>query len=265
MRPGIALIVGCVMGCAKIVPATPLAYASAVQPPDSIQLSSGRYQQLPSELVSVVTALHGRVDELVQTTEFRQYLEDIDALLAKAGADPISGRRFASIYLGGDPKYQHLPVCYTFESGGGSETARTGLGADKGACNPDGKSTLAFTTLRSVTVDRGRASAAEANACAVNTFAHEWSHAIAATTGSGNGHAMVFEDDNHDHQPGAVASYVVGAVAQCLYLKHAYKEKGDFDVRKCVESVGTNAFDPRTCAEGWGQTFSTTTRVGTCD
>jgi hypothetical protein len=227
-------------------------------------LSNGKFDQLSKEFKPVVEHLHNDVAKLARTEEFRRYLESIDALLAKAGTDPISGRRFASVYLGGEQADQHLPICYGYDPGGGSETARTGLSTDKGACNPDGKTTVAFTTLRSVTIERAQSSVTEAKACAVNTVAHEWAHAIATTTANGNGHTMVFEDGDHDHQRGAVASYVVGAVAQCLYLKQAYNFN-DFDVAKCVEAVGTNGFDPSTCVDGWAMRFAAKPQVGLCD
>jgi hypothetical protein len=249
--------------CSNAVPADSLIYISKyalrVDFAGTMRPREPGYGELSEADATSFRALHARTAAVVGSRSFETLLYDVDALLAKAGADPISGRRFAAIYLGLDRSYEWPHLCYYFEPGGGSEAARSGLSAVRSTCNPDGK-TVVNTTLRSVTRDRALSKIVEANACAVNTLAHEWSHAITVTDVH-NGHHMVFEDDDHDHQRGAVASYVVGAFAQCLYLAGASGDSDQFEVRRCVEAVGTNGFNPATCEAGWARQFHTETRA----
>jgi hypothetical protein len=240
-----------VAACGNVVPAAALNYASRTKlmDPQERQVS---YDELPADKRGDIATLHQEVARIIGLPTLRVFLEDADALLAKPSADPISGGRFAAIYLGRMPSYAPARLCYRFQEGGGSETAATGLSSTRSACNRD-QQTVADVTLRSITYQRAHSTTLEEKACAVNTLAHEWTHAIMHKEPQGL--QMVFEDGDHDHQAGAVASYTIGAFAQCLYLADANGKEG-FDVRRCVEAVGTNAFRPAACASGWAAQFA---------
>lgn len=87
--------------------------------------------------------------------------------------------------------------------------------------------------------------------CAVHTIAHELSHTISI---SKPGLRMAFEDTSWGEaeirgRNGArtpVASYLVGSVAQCTYLRRAGRIP-DWGVQDCVEVFGVRAFNSRRC------------------
>jgi hypothetical protein len=253
MRSGVFVLPLLAACCSKPVPADPLTYVSRVMLADTPRAREPDFRALPDTALATVRALDTLTGEVVGSAGFKVFLEDVDALLAKASANPISGRRFLTIYRGLDPAYEPLHICYRVAGGGGSETARSGFSQIVSPCNAGGKIVVDIT-LRSITLDRASSKVREANACAVNTLAHEWAHAI-ANTDAVEGHHMVFEDNDHDHQSGPVASYLVGALAQCLYLASVNGGTDRFDVRHCVEVVGTNAFNPASCVGGWAPRF----------
>lgn len=246
----IAVIAMVLPGCGR-VDATSLVYLSSYvvpnedKPPDA---PKAWFDALPANYAPAVRQLHESVSRLVTSEAMRRELADIDAVVARPRERPLSGRRLAHLYFGLDTTQRRYPICYAFQSGGRSETASTALVTAPAACRAAG-TTVALITLRSATMDRAASAVIEARACAVNTLAHEWAHAIGSTTAQNGGHEMTFCDQHHHKQPSPVASYVVGAVAQCLYLAEA---AGDtFDVRSCVEEVGTNTFDAASCTTDW--------------
>jgi hypothetical protein len=233
------------LGCGSEQP-YPLRYASELELSASPRLPVGDTTAVGAVGAadrSTIDELHAATVRVVSTPRFAALVADVDAVLARASADPISGRRLAALYLGFAADTASARVCYRVQSGGGSETAETALGTCNGAPG-------AITTLRSVTLERARSTTLELKACAINTLAHEWSHAITVTSPT-TGHGQIFEDNRHDHQKGPVAAYVIGAVAQCDFLS----TDRNFDVRACIEAVGTNAFDPASCHAGWSDTF----------
>jgi hypothetical protein len=253
----VAVLIGA--ACGHAVPATPLNYTSRANFANVDRPREFDYGALAGAVAPVFHTLHDQVVTIVASPELKLYLEDVDALLANPGADPISGRRFLAIYLGRDRLYEIAPICYHLKAGGSSETGATGLSAKRSGCKP-GSQTVADVTLRSATYRRAQSKTLEEVACAVNTLAHEWTHAITRTDPVLE-HRMAFEDDKHDEQAGAVASYTLGAFAQCVFLARATGAPDRFDVRRCVEEVGTNDFDPSTCAGGWAARFVTRPRA----
>lgn len=239
--------------CAAAVRAKPLWYRGDDVLATSVQLGQADYHSLSPTETPTLQALHDEVADTVRDARFRDALGQIDAVLGRPAADPISGERLLEIYLGRRTAYRMLRLCYRFAPGGGSETARTGITTGVSPCSDDGSSVAAIT-LRSVTLERARSTVLEEQACAINTLAHEWTHAVTVPDPR-DGHRMVFLDDDHDHQPGAVASYVIGAVAQCAFLANTSDAPDQFQLRACVEQAGTNAFDAASCHAGWAARF----------
>lgn len=87
--------------------------------------------------------------------------------------------------------------------------------------------------------------------CAINVAAHEYAHTLSLTP---VGYRVAFADTGMDERritnrrnPGTpVASYLIGAVAQCTWLE-AQGRIGREDVRACVAVFGTAAFNWRRC------------------
>lgn len=97
--------------------------------------------------------------------------------------------------------------------------------------------------------------------CAVNAAAHEYAHTIATTP---IGFTIAFTDTtgrqtriaDRQHPGTPVASYLIGAVAQCTWLQ----QKGRIDrsgLAACVEVFGVSAFNWKRCSQfADGQTVS---------
>lgn len=92
-----------------------------------------------------------------------------------------------------------------------------------------------------------------ARSCAINVAAHEYAHTISLTP---MGYRVAFADTNEteariaDRQhPGTpVASYLIGAVAQCVWLEKQGRIDRS-DVRACVQVFGTAGFNGRRCSQ----------------
>jgi hypothetical protein len=90
-----------------------------------------------------------------------------------------------------------------------------------------------------------------ARSCAINVAAHEYAHTISLTP---VGYRVAFADTNeiqreiaNRRSPGTpVASYLIGAVAQCTWLEKQGRI-GPADVGACVEVFGTAAFNWSRC------------------
>jgi hypothetical protein len=95
-----------------------------------------------------------------------------------------------------------------------------------------------------------------ARSCAINVAAHEYAHTISLTP---VGYRVAFSDTNEVRRaiadrrhPGTpVASYLIGAVAQCTWLE-TQGRIGPDDVRACVEVFGTAGFNWRRCGQFTG-------------
>lgn len=90
-----------------------------------------------------------------------------------------------------------------------------------------------------------------ARSCAINVAAHEYAHTIVLTP-MGYGNAFSDTRTGEDHianrqRPGTpVASYLIGAVAQCTWLQRQGRVT---DVGACVEVFGTAAFNWDRCPQ----------------
>lgn len=89
--------------------------------------------------------------------------------------------------------------------------------------------------------------------CAVNVAAHEYAHTLSLTP---VGYTVAFADTTirqrsiADRQTPAtpVASYLIGAVAQCTWLQRQGRI-GQPDVRACIEVFGVQAFNWERCGQ----------------
>lgn len=103
--------------------------------------------------------------------------------------------------------------------------------------------------LRLPTIERAASVVIEEQACAVNTLAHEWTHTIPTDTGYGS----QYTDNGHGGAAQPLISYQLGSTAQCVYLKQ--QRYPELDLATCVQRVGTTAFNPSSCRDGWGATL----------
>lgn len=245
-------------GCGT-TPATPLMHVSPQRsnPTWREAFHTPDYSMLDKQQVATYRALHEEVDQLVHSPEFVAALRDLEAVAAAPSQELLSGTRLAARYLHEDPGVESLAICYRFLAGGRTETAKTNVVPNRKGCGA-GKAGAADITLREATFQRARSEKLEEHACAVNTLAHEWMHAV--TTPSGqveSGHLQLYNDGDHSNQPDPIASYVVGAVAQCTYLANAKGGFDHFNVSACIEAAGTNTFFEAPCTVDWSKQFVT--------
>jgi hypothetical protein len=175
--------------------------------------------------------------DVVSTPEFRAVLARFDQLEVSAGGSWLTGGAVARIYAG-HTTLKALEVCYEYREGGGRVTADTRIDTHCDRVNDD----YAVTRVSQIVLDR-LDQVPEGRACAINTFAHEWTHSIVG----GDNHA-IFTDSGYQRYDDAIVSYTVGAVAQCVYLQ---RWRSQFDIDACVRAVGTHGFRACTCDPGW--------------
>jgi len=108
----------------------------------------------------------------------------------------------------------------------------------------------ARVTLNPCTLKRARSPSTGEFACAVNTAAHEWTHAVL------KGNDQLYQDKGHKDDANPVVSYTVGAIAQCVFLATRTPPMiSSTKIDECVSKVGPHSFDPRTCNDGWSVQF----------
>jgi hypothetical protein len=190
---------------------------------------------------------------VISSASFRRHLMALTRLDAHAGELPTTGAAVAELYLGLEGVPRQYPTTYLVSGEGcGTSTASTRI---------DGSSRTATTTLRGCTIERAsaypltREESVEKFACAVNTIAHEWTHAIPEPGKPG---VWLYKDDGHRDVTVAIVSYTVGSIAQCAYLDaHGFRVEEKFD--ECVRLVGKTVFNTGTCATsssrgpGWAE------------
>jgi len=100
-------------------------------------------------------------------------------------------------------------------------------------------------------LDQYRSSNIVAQSCAVNVASHEYAHTI-STTPMGFGIAFTDTTDrepqirNRQYPGTPVASYLIGAVAQCTWLQLKGRI-GQSEVPMCVETFGVTSFNWQRC------------------
>ncbi len=101
--------------------------------------------------------------------------------------------------------------------------------------------------LRTPVIERAGASSPETRACAINSLAHELVHAVIDRSSGAPDHA--YQDGGHASEARPLASYAIGAIAQCAYLRKHVDAK--LDMVACVENAGISSFNPGSCHAGW--------------
>lgn len=216
------------------VPAAPATMAA----PD-LHIGAG---DVDREFDASLRRTHALTAEVVTSPRFARLLADIEWLAPGVGDDRITGAAVAALYA------PAIDVCYRTRARCGATTAATGIDT----CN---RHVGAVVTLYPATWPRLAGRSREEQACAINTLAHEWLHGHLTAAG-----AWQFTDDHHGASQVPLASYVVGALAQCVYLEGEYlgdaeRNQARFDVARCIEQAGTTTLRPSSCAPGWGLRF----------
>ena len=245
-----SLVVAAAACGGRAPPPSQLTYLSSVPAIGPVVMAPAQYEGMPAASRPHVEGRHLDATQIVSSPEFLSVLLDAEVVYGQPDRDLMSGRQLAARYFGAyAPTEIRYPICYGFKSGGGRTTASTGLYYEK--CG-NGDALSALVTLRTITVERAASPVLEAKACAVNTLTHEWAHALGTQRGAIIDSALV--DTGAGAPRGPLASYVIGSIAQCVYLQRERKSPG-FDIKGCIVAAGTHTFDPDSCEPQWSDQF----------
>lgn len=237
------------LACACATPTPHVALAPPVEDgplaPASIPASSfEKLKGLPERSQLEVLAAAAR--QVLSSPEFRARLARIPAMVTSGSGQATSGRELLNHLLGLTAPGQQ-PTEYLL---GGStcpkddhERAVTSL--DRSA--PDGQpgTLVARTCIQPGILEHATV---EEMSCSINTIVHEWTHAIPAEPG---GSGAMYSDSGHTFSSGALASFVAGAVAQCVYLEQHGFPMSDAQFEACVNFAGARSFSSEPCEPGW--------------
>jgi len=175
---------------------------------------------------------------VITSKPFAHHLAEVQQkpLYLSPGGDTLSASVVSAIYTGQNTSYQPVQTVARITRTWFSGAPITGLFA--------GSPTTARITLTTYELERWRTGTPNGRSCAVNTLAHEITHTIPKTAGSGY---YLFADRGRKDEPKqALVSYVVGSVAQCTMLENEGALGGSFPA--CVEKWGTNGFNSGDCS-----------------
>ena len=188
---------------------------------------------------------------VISSDQFKAALGRIAKMDPNVGAKATTGLEVLTAYSGasstlGQVVTQYVLTGTTCEEAG--QTASTLL-VDATPKGP-ARTWYARVTLNPCTLERALSSSDGEFACAVNTAAHEWTHAVL------NGDEQLYQDKGHGGDRNPMVSYTVGAIAQCVYLATRPTPRIPATaIDACVAKVGTHSFDPKSCSDEWAKQF----------
>lgn len=255
----LSLIVVGLSACCGAVAQTPLVWrtndAATIVPAHAAAPRSD-VSQLSDDVRAAVERAHTHAAALITSAEFQRRVTMLANVHVAPGGATTTGAALLATYS----QVEDGPdiVCYHGSGGGGGTMAVTGFGACRNSeTSPASAATgiVPVITLYALTLRRLASPVADTYACGLNTLAHEWAHRITVD----HRHSKLTDDGHEDHAT-PVASYVIGALTQCLYLRQHYLGLADhqgarFALEACVEAVGTNTFFSGVCDAGWGENF----------
>lgn len=186
---------------------------------------------------------------VLRSTEFRAHLEALQSrypvIYARPSDQETDPRRIAALIALERPGSRFAPAQVTIVDDNGAALGMAGEGGASGRYSD-------------VLITRGvlgifGSSDLVARSCAINVAAHEYAHTLSLTL---MGYRVAFSDTNEVRRairdrrhPGTpVASYLIGAVAQCTWLEKQGRI-GPGDVRACIEVFGTAGFNWSRCEQ----------------
>jgi hypothetical protein len=182
----------------------------------------------------------GLIDEMflvIQSPEFSENLKQLDGGLSELWLSPFgetaSVAEVARAYLGQDRKSGPVPSTLVW-----GESEQTGP--------MEGHPDKAVIELSRGKLAQWRSASTVHKSCAINTLAHEFSHTVSSSV---TDYAFLFVDRGRPwatFMDRPLASYTLGAVAQCTYLKRHGSELG-LDLKQCIQRWGTNNFYSADC------------------
>jgi len=200
----------------------------------------------PAEAAQLARLL-GEAHSVLRSPDFRRNLLSLEypAVYARDAEQAASVERIAAIVSLEPAGSRFAPAQVNLVEDNGGELAAAGEGGVSGRYSE-------MLISRSVLAAYGMGDLV-ARSCAINVAAHEYAHTIVLTPmGFGN----AFTDTkagqraipNRQDAATPVASYLIGAVAQCTWLERQGRV-GQADVRACVQAFGVRAFNWDRCGQ----------------
>lgn len=198
---------------------------------------------------TAVARLLAEAHGVLRSPEFRANLLALQGrypiVYAKDSEQQASMARIASIVALEPMGARFAPAQVEVVDGGGDALGAAGEGAVSGRYSD-------ILITRPVLAAYGLADPV-ARSCAINVAAHEYAHTIVLTP---MGYGLAFTDTrsgehriaNRRDSDTPVASYLIGAVAQCTWLQRQGRI-GQADIPACVEVFGVRAFNWDRCPQ----------------
>lgn len=212
------------------------------------------YGATPAE-ESQLGALLGEAFGVLRSDRFRDNLESLGGrypvIYAKADDQEATPAKLASV-IGLDGMFTRFAPANVVLEGGADPKDPTRDNARAG----EGVGRYSEITIGRNVLQQFRIADLVAQSCAVNVAAHEYAHTL-STTPMGFGIAFTDTTDakpkieGRQHPGTPVASYLIGAVAQCTWLQFKGRIGRD-DVPACVEVFGVNAMNWARCIQFQG-------------
>ncbi len=207
----------------------------------------------PAEQTAVET-LFSQAYSVLRSPEFRQNLLALKAtypvIYARPGDQDATVEDIASIIGLERPGARYARVAVRLV---GDERTRDPEDIHASAGEGQGYGRYADMTFGRGLLNQFRSGDLVNRSCAINAAAHEYAHTITLTP---IGYSIAFTDTTlgerriarRDHPGSPIASYVIGAVAQCTWLQ----QQGRIDresVPACVEVFGVGIFNWDRCGK----------------
>ncbi len=212
---------------------------------DAVSTDAERYQlqELLDEAVSTLKSDAFRTNLLALKTDYPK-------IFAHSGLPDASPERILKLLNAEEPNTRiiRVPVAligseaYNDGSGNFNYTARTG------STHWSGEEPVGSMSLGRVTMYRYKQENLVDKSCAINTVAHEMTHTISRVPGK---YVFAISDTSvasRTDKSSPLASYLVGAVAQCTWLQQK-KRIPSTGISACVKVFGTQNFNSARCSQ----------------
>lgn len=155
-------------------------------------------------------ALIAATRSVIESPRFQQVVTARGDLHVSALGAKIEGAVLYAAYLSLRPERRIVPTTITIMRGLPARTS--GITA---LCAADRGTRRASIRLQPYVLRQWRSKSLKARSCAINTLAHELTHAVVEGADD-----QLFTDDGIRWFSFALVSYGLGTIAQCLYLEH---------------------------------------------
>jgi hypothetical protein len=178
-------------------------------------------------------------------TNLRSLASDYGEVWLSPNLRYLSVAALADALTGTDASFRYVPASVTLRGDADDNFASAGYAG----LASDRRTGLASMTLGRLHLGRYRSSDVVERSCAVNTMAHEASHTLTNTRPAFI-HAV--EDTGNGAAPAGstapLASYLIGATAQCTYLQQQGRVPAD-GLKACIAVFGTNNYNSNRCSQ----------------